>query len=666
MQGLSIKWRVAVGVTLLCIAVIILVGVLQRHFVRKDLAQLIADQQFALVSRVAENIDARLAANLEAISAHAGVFPVALLKSPARIRDYYAHRPVMMGLFDDVLLFAPNGQLIVDFPELPARRAVNAGDRAFFQQVVATRKATISEPVISKARREPIIQMAAPVLDKEGRLAAVMVGVIRLYKPNFLGNLGDTRIGKAGNMVLATKAPTAVYLAHPDKKQILQPATTPAVTRALQGYEGSAEDVSGGDVPSLFTSKSLRMAPWVLIASDPTSEVFSSIDRAERRLLVILAFVGLLVLPLVWMLTWRALNPLAELRDAIVRLRGAKTAFEPVAVTRTDEFGDLTRAFNSLMQERLAAAATQQESESHLQLIADNMPALISFLDRDLRFTFVNKRHLEWFGKAPAEFLNRSMREVFGEDNFASVRHYFEAALKGERVNFDRERSTLGKTRYTHTMLIPHLGETGEVRGIFKLTTDVSERKQVELALHELVQVDSLTGLCNRRNFNERLPVALQRNTRNGAWLALMFLDVDHFKRINDSLGHGAGDDVLLEFARRLTECVRKTDTVSRLGGDEFTIILEGLHEPGEAAAVADKILATLEPDFATRAGNCKVSASIGIALCRRDALDAAELLHQADAAVYVAKKKGRHQFHVASLPAPALKLVDTRAVVAD
>jgi len=507
--------------------------------------------------------------------------------------------------------------------------------------------------------------MAAPVVDDKGRLVGVIVGVIRLYKPNFLGNLGDTKIGKSGHFALLSKEPKVVYIAHPDKTRILQPrpqeASTP-VTRALDGFEGSVEGVSRRLVPALFTSKSLQAAPWVLIAISPTDEVFSPISDAEQRLVLILLCVTLVLLPLLWIATWHTLGPLTDLRDAISRLRRTPKAFVAVPVTRTDEFGDLTRAFNSLMEERLAAQATQHESEASLRLIADNMPALIAFLDRELKFTFVNQRHTECFGKATSEFINRSAREVFGDDYFKSVRQYYETALSGERVSFDRESQKNKVMRFTHTALIPHFSEGGNVVGVFKLTTDISERKQVELALNDQVRLDPLTGLCNRRSFNERLEAALKRSSRNGTWMALLFLDVDNFKCINDSLGHAAGDDVLQEFSRRIAHCVRATDTVARPGGDEFTIILEGLGKTEEAAEVADKIQFALKDKIFTSGGDCHVTSSIGIALCRRGAMDAVALMRQADEAVYMAKRNGRNQYYVANLLAPPLKLVGASA----
>ena len=661
MKTWSLKWRAAVGAMLMCFLLISLIGFSLMHFMRKDLSTLIADQQRTLVTSVAQSIDGKLSFNLDAISAYAAAFPAHLLAFSAQVRAHHGAHPVFLSLFDDILVFAPNGDIIADFPELSARKSLNASDRSFFQQVLITKRAVISEPVISKTRREPILQMAAPIMNSSGQLAGIMVGVIRLYKPNFLGNLGEAKIGKSGYFSLLSKTPKEVYIAHPDKGRILQthtPESDPAVRRALEGFKASGETVSHTGSEALITSTTLRNAPWVLIAVAPTQEVFSPIAEAEQQLMMILLCVTLLVLSLVWLAAWHLLGPLEKLRDAIIHLHGSPTEFVPVPVNRTDELGDLTKAFNTLMQERIAAQVTQQETESTLRLIADNMPALISFLDRNLRYTFANQKHTEWFGKTSEEMIRRTPGEVFGADQFESIRPYFEAALRGERVSYDHQRKTLGASRFTHTTLIPHLSKNGRVIGIFKLTTDISERKQTELALNDLVRMDPLTGLCNRHGFDERLPAALQRNARSGAWMALMFLDVDNFKHINDSLGHATGDEVLREFGRRLSACVRVTDTVARPGGDEFTIILEGLNKPHEAIEVAEKIQPQLQVKMTTSGGDCQVTSSIGIALCRKGSTDAVELLRQADEAVYEAKRNGRNRYHVASLPKSELKLV--------
>jgi diguanylate cyclase (GGDEF)-like protein/PAS domain S-box-containing protein len=176
---------------------------------------------------------------------------------------------------------------------------------------------------------------------------------------------------------------------------------------------------------------------------------------------------------------------------------------------------------------------------------------------------------------------------------------------------------------------------------------DITELKKVENELRVLTQTDSLTGLANRSRFTTRLAGAIARSEQTGKLVALVFLDLDHFKTINDSLGHKAGDLVLQEFARRLTRCVRPTDTVARLAGDEFVMVLEGLHRAEDAVAVVNKILSAVKPGFDILGQGLEVSASIGMALRRSGELDGENLLRRADEALYSAKAAGRGTFRV-------------------
>ena len=195
---------------------------------------------------------------------------------------------------------------------------------------------------------------------------------------------------------------------------------------------------------------------------------------------------------------------------------------------------------------------------------------------------------------------------------------------------------------------MPDVGADGSTHGIFSLSLDITALKQVERRLIELARVDTLTALPNRLAFNEYLPNAIARARRTGSAIALMFLDIDHFKSINDTLGHAAGDEVLSEYARRLLACVRSTDTVARLAGDEFVIVLENLSTQEAAAAVARKIVGRIHaPAFQIDGRLLEVTTSIGIAFheATDSSVAAEELLARADAALYSAKAAGRNRF---------------------
>lgn len=190
------------------------------------------------------------------------------------------------------------------------------------------------------------------------------------------------------------------------------------------------------------------------------------------------------------------------------------------------------------------------------------------------------------------------------------------------------------------------------------------ERKQAEERLAYLAQYDHLTGLANRSLFKDRLNQALARSDRNQDLVALMFLDLDNFKVINDTLGHDAGDTVLQAVADRLNKCVRKTDTVARLGGDEFTIILEGLKKSEAPITVAQKIINSLAPPFHIGDREVFITTSIGITLYPLDANNSKDLLKFADRSMYRAKEKGcnNYEFYAAEMNVRATERLTFRS----
>jgi diguanylate cyclase (GGDEF)-like protein/PAS domain S-box-containing protein len=300
------------------------------------------------------------------------------------------------------------------------------------------------------------------------------------------------------------------------------------------------------------------------------------------------------------------------------------------------------------------AEKERARSEQQLRAITDNLPVLISYLDHDERIRFANETFRPWLHLDPAQLIGKRMRDVVNPELYEARRPYLERALAGERVAFEQQSHAFDTTRTTQTTYIPDVDEAGAVRGVYTLSADVTALKDVERRLQALARFDTLTRLPNRLQLNERLPEALARAQRSGQALTAMFLDIDKFKAINDSLGHAAGDEVLREFALRLQKSVRTTDTVARLAGDEFVVVLEGLRTEEEALAVASKIIAAVNLPMPVAGTNLEVSTSIGIAYhAPADEVSTAEsLLEAADQALYAAKNAGRNTFKVARLPA--------------
>ncbi|MDH6594983.1 diguanylate cyclase (GGDEF)-like protein/PAS domain S-box-containing protein [Variovorax sp. TBS-050B] len=294
------------------------------------------------------------------------------------------------------------------------------------------------------------------------------------------------------------------------------------------------------------------------------------------------------------------------------------------------------------------AELRQAESERRLRTITDNLPALITYIDRDERVTFANATYRDWLGVEPSAILGRHLRDVAGAELYLSRKAMIARALAGERVEFEAQTRTPTSERMTRVSYVPDMAPDGTVRGIFSLSLDISALKAVERKLSDLARVDTLTGLANRLAFNEFLPGAVARAQRAERALAVMFLDIDHFKGINDSLGHATGDGVLVEYARRLRESVRAADTVARLAGDEFVVVLENLYTREDAVAVARKIVHQIgSTPFELEGRSLRVTTSIGVAFQQAGAASVApaDLLARADAALYRAKSAGRNTF---------------------
>ena len=287
----------------------------------------------------------------------------------------------------------------------------------------------------------------------------------------------------------------------------------------------------------------------------------------------------------------------------------------------------------------------QAAAERRLRTITDNLPVLITYIDNDRIVRFANKTIETWMDIPVDQVINRPFVEIFGPTLYNERKEQIDRALRGEKVDFEIVSETPGATRYLQAVYLPDIQADGTIQGFYTLTTDVSTLKASEQRLALLARTDTLTGLASRYQLNEKLVDAVERQKRSGRPIAVIYLDIDHFKQINDSYGHAIGDLILIEFARRLTTTVRVTDTVGRLAGDEFVIILEGLHQQSDVTEVAEKILQVVAVPFSCGAFVLQVGTSIGIAYAQHPGETSEQLLDRADRGLYVAKSKGRGTF---------------------
>ena len=244
-------------------------------------------------------------------------------------------------------------------------------------------------------------------------------------------------------------------------------------------------------------------------------------------------------------------------------------------------------------------------------------------------------------GAAPEEWLSRIHAEEIGE-----FRQRLDAHLKGQEAHFELEyriRHRDGTYRWMLSRGLAVRDERGEAYRMAGSLTDITRRKEAEERLLHDALHDGLTGLANRTLFADRLHQALARSRRRNDYsFAVLYVDVDQFKVVNDSLGHQAGDEVLVALARRLEACLRPGDTVARLGGDEFAVLVEDMEDASQALRIADRIHAKLGPSLKVRGHEVFATASVGIARGEIRYEEAQDLLRDADIAMYRAKRRGR------------------------
>ncbi len=309
---------------------------------------------------------------------------------------------------------------------------------------------------------------------------------------------------------------------------------------------------------------------------------------------------------------------------------------------------------------RMIGTQTDITEEKELQLKYLHQAQIIEQIHDSLTTTDLKGNIVSWnlgsektFGYRADEVIGKNISMLYRQEDISSLKEYIPVLMKTGVLNADlflvKKSKELVPISFSLSLL---RDENGNPTGIVGINKDNTQRKKAEDALYEQKNIlryqahhDALTGLPNRVLFFDRLEQGIAKAKRHRTGLALFFIDLDKFKNINDSLGHAVGDKVLKAVAKRLENIIRKEDTLARLSGDEFTIIMEELAHPENATLLAEKILGILAESMQIDEQALYVSGSIGISLYPRDAVDAEYLLKYADTAMYKAKEEGRNTF---------------------
>ncbi|MDC6168075.1 diguanylate cyclase domain-containing protein [Paucibacter sp. XJ19-41] len=669
------SWLTAAVLTAVLLAVLSCVWLIENfaraHAERRateSLRQIALDFRGALDRGMAQQFqEVKVLSQLELFQRHDDV--PAMRRALEQIRLGFGHF-AWLGVTDaEGRVLAAGGGLLegVNVAQRPWWQGGKAGP--FVGDVHA---AVLLEKLLPK-QEEPwrFVDFALPLRDERGRYLGVFgVHLSWTWARQIRNELIDTAMESHAAEALVIGQDGTVLLGPPaleGRKLALDMGTIDTAQRysdaGVDYFAVTAATRGQGSYPGLG---------WTVLMRMPTSVALADYQKLRGQIVMVALALVALSVPLAWLLARRLSAPLERLAAVIssrrhlgdeplprvggyrevALLSGALADLSARQARQDAALTELNTSLEQRVEQRTAelqqALRQLQAGERRLRTIADNLPVLISYIDREQRLQFLNATFKPWMDIDPARALGQRLPELIGPEAYEPRRQALQQALDGERASFETEAEAGGVKRLLRADYIPDLLEDGSVAGVYTLATDITAAKLVEQHLDRLSRVDGLTGLPNRRQFDERLEEALARSRRNAQCLALIFLDIDKFKQINDGLGHAAGDQVLQEFARRLGRCVRSTDMVARLGGDEFVLILEGLHQPDEAELVAGKILHAMQEPVELPTGALQLATSMGIAAYAGgpdEVPAAAALLASADEALYRAKGAGRGCF---------------------
>jgi diguanylate cyclase (GGDEF)-like protein/PAS domain S-box-containing protein len=530
----------------------------------------------------------------------------------------------------------------------------SASDRAFFIAAIAQPGLATEAPVRWQKGGEWTAVFALRVVRQGQTMGVVSVATRLATLPQLLDP--ESTLPAGAVITLIDSKGSVVGRSLDADRWIGQPAPLDHfdLLRRMVEDRGSAENPDFDGMHRIFGFARARTVPWLVYVGIPVDAALASAKGNARESLLLGRVMLAVGLGIAAWVAGRITRPLRQL-SADARLLGEGRFEHRSQVRSGSEIGLLAHTLNRMaeaLQDRITAA---RRSAERLSLALESSEQALFDWD-------IAGNRIHYSGRAStlrggpneeAEVAPEDMcRHVHPED-LGAVLARLKDAVRGTTPLYEAEFRV--RHRDGHWVWVRSRGRVverdpaGRALRLVGTDTDVSKDKAAEERLRQRAEFDLLTGLPNRALFNDRLGSAIERARRGGKALALLFIDVDRFKDVNDSHGHEAGDELLKIAAERLVAAVRGVDTVARLSGDEFTVILEGLGDPADAEAVATKLLETLRTPMRIGGSLVRVSISIGLAFLEPGEADPASLLRRADEALYEAKRSGRDRYAMRS-----------------
>jgi diguanylate cyclase (GGDEF)-like protein/PAS domain S-box-containing protein len=682
----SIKSRVTLFTLIILVLCVWFLAFYAERLSLSNIEFMSGERQFSTVSLAAADLDEEVHERLNELERIAAALSPAMSGNPAALQALTEQHRRSPDVFNaGTFVTGMDGTVMASVPTSLRKIGVNDRDSDHAVASLQEGKATVGDPVVDKVLNVPVVSMSVPIRDAQGKLIGGYWGLTDLAKPNFLDKISASRYGKDGGyLVVAPRA--RIIVTATDKKRVLEVLPAAGVNRYVDrnigGYEGYSVLVNALGEEQLAAVKKIPAAGWYMLLGMPSSELFAPIHSIRLRLLVMTIILTLLAGTLIWWMLRRELLPMQTTLKIMAEIGNSDLPRQDIPVVGQGEIAELIGGFNHLLATLRNENEALIESEGRSRSIIEASPVPMGIIDAQGKITYVNQAFLHVVGYALEDIptLVTGWTRAFPDPQYRQQiagewRKNMEEAKRTGQPFPSREleiRCHDNAVRIFMTSITPISGSSFEKRREAKnhlvILFDITERRQREelvkehnaqltlqqVALREaeqdarhLAYFDPLTNLPNRRMLVERLQSDLAQAKRFQRVLAVMFIDLDNFKEVNDTLGHDVGDELLQEVANRLSTCIRSGDIVSRPGGDEFIIVLPQIAQTADAAVVAEKIIKIVAEPLRIKDRVLNITASIGIALYPFNGSEEQELMKNADKAMYVAKKAGRNRFHL-------------------
>jgi len=663
-RGRSLKTRVTLFTLIIFLCSIWSLEFFVSYRLRGDMLRLLNKQQFATVSFMAAEADRELERLLAALGRTASQMNTELLASNAAIKKFLEDRPVLLNQFNGgLIVIGADGIAQAEVPATARRVGINYIFLEPVSSALHEGKSSISSPRIDQSLQAPVFSMTVPIRDERGAVVGVLAGIVDLSRPNILDQITERRYGESGFYLLEDPKTRRIVTAT-GRTRLLEALPSPGSNalndRFIEGYDETGVMIDADGKTVLVSSRRIPAADWFIVAALPDDEAFALIRGMQSYMLQAALFLTLIAGGLTWWVLRRELAPMLSAIKTLTALSDTKQPPQPLPNASHDEIGDLIDGFNRLLATLGEREQALQTTLNFLQVLMDAVPSPLFYKNAEGIYIGCNKAFEHYLGMSREQLIGKTVYDVAPPD-LATRYDAADSELLANPGVQTYETSVVYADGTRHNVIFHKAtfsGVDGKVAGQIGVLLDITERKMAEDKIKYLAFYDHLTGLPNRRLFNDRLQQAMAASKRSSQYGALMFLDLDNFKPLNDQHGHAVGDLLLVEAANRLKASVREMDTVARFGGDEFVVMLAELgtspDESGtQARLVGEKIRAAISEPYQLTVKNeekgdstivhlCTVS--IGAALFLDHESNRGDILKRADTAMYQAKSEGRNR----------------------